>query len=168
VIVALTAFISIALAAAAFESKSWTIVRHYTPTSLRSYVAVPGRERWLMRLNTFSLLGRTLGRTPWTCARCQSTQIRVEAQREYSRLRQAQPVRLLRDKRRVNKIFFAVATVGVGGGAYLLRDDIRHWYHAAVRSGRVVSTLYVCIQEYTSPKPRSKVLQLTITATEQH
>lgn len=139
--------------------------RHCTSILFLSSCRSDRSKHGLMRLNTFSLLGRTVERTPWTCARCRSTQIRVEAQREYSRLRQAQPVRLVRDQRRVNKIFLAVATLGVGGGAYLLRDDIRHWYHAAARSGRVVSTLYVCIQEYILPHPCSPVAQLTITVT---
>lgn len=161
------ASISVELDPGALGVKHLIILRHCTSTFSLSSCRSDRSKHGLMRLNTFSLLGRSVERTPWTCARCRSTQIRVEAHREYSRLRQAQPVRLVRDQRRVNKIFLAVATLGVGGGAYLLRDDIRHWYHAAARSGRVVSTLYVCIQEYVLPHPCSQGPQLTITVTEQ-
>lgn len=104
-----------------------------------------------MRLNNFSLYGRQLKAPsqsqPWICSDCVSSPIRAEARRGYSRLRQAKAARL-GGSRQVNKIFLAVATVGIAGSAYLLRDDIRHWYIAAQRSGRVVSTLYVNIQEY--------------------
>lgn len=78
---------------------------------------------------------------------CVSSPIKAEARREYSRIRQPRTIRVLGASKQVNKIFLAVATVGVAGSAYLLRDEIQHWYVAAQRSGRVVSTLYVCIQE---------------------
>jgi len=99
-----------------------------------------------MRLNTFSMLGR-IPSQPWTCLKCTNSELRTEARRTYSRSRQARPIRLVRGAKRVNRIYLAVAAVGITGSAYLLRDDLRHWYKAAARTGRVVSTLYLCIQE---------------------
>lgn len=124
------------------------------PESLSSYLLTsPGHctyaavaHAWPMRPNAFSLLGRA--RTSWTCSDCASPQFRAQAVRNYARTRQTRPVRISRGNKKVNRIYLAVATVGFGGGAYLLRDDLRHWWEAAARSGRVVSTLYVCIQEY--------------------
>lgn len=57
-------------------------------------------------------------------------------------------MRIVKDRKKVNRIFLAVAAISVTGGAYLLRDDLRHWYRAAVRTSRVVAALYVNIQEY--------------------
>ena len=41
----------------------------------------------------------------------------------------------------------AAGTGGAGAGAFLFADDAKHYYQAAERSGRVVSTLYACINE---------------------
>lgn len=106
-----------------------------------------------MRLNTFSRLGQissvaSIPTRSWACPRCNLSQLRVDAKREYSRLRKPTNVRIVKDRKRVNRIFYAIAFVSLAGGGYLLRDDIRHWNRAAVRTFRVVAALYVNIQEY--------------------
>lgn len=46
-------------------------------------------------------------------------------------------------------VTYAAAGVGtVGAGALFFTDEIKHGYAAAERTGRVVSTLAVCINEY--------------------
>ncbi|KAK5104051.1 hypothetical protein LTS08_001935 [Lithohypha guttulata] len=103
-----------------------------------------------MRLNILSQLGRNstfVPRQPWT-GKYTTSRIRYEARRAYSRSRQPQPIRIVKGRRQVNAIFVTIAAVGLGVSGYLLRDELSHWYRAAVRTGRVVSTLYVCIQDY--------------------
>ena len=109
-----------------------------------------------MRHNVFSLYGRSrhsFGTASnlhcWSRQSEVSSIIRTEARRAYSRQRPGpiHKVRLSLARKQVNRIFLAVFTIGLGGSAYLLRDDLKHWWIAAVRSGRVVRTLYVNIQE---------------------
>ena len=64
---------------------------------------------------------------------------------------------------RQRKVLIAAGTgsAGVGAGAFLLADDARHYYQAVERSGRVVSTLYACINEYADLFHTQKMLKLT-------
>lgn len=104
-----------------------------------------------MKASRFNVLPgpwRPSARASWTCPQCRSSPIQTEARRCYSRSRQPRPIRLIRNTKSVNRIYLAVAGLGVAGSSYLLRDDIKHWYNAVARSGRVVSTLYVNIQEW--------------------
>ena len=52
--------------------------------------------------------------------------------------------------RRKRNLAFA-ATGSVAFGTLLVSTDPRHYYEAAERSGRVVTTLYACINEYDTP-----------------
>ena len=48
----------------------------------------------------------------------------------------------------------------VGAGAVAVSDEARHLYNAAQRSGRVVTTLYLCMQEYVHVQSHA-TLQMT-------
>lgn len=48
---------------------------------------------------------------------------------------------------RGNKVIMASAVGGVAATGLAFTDDIRHAYEAVERTGRVVSTLFVCINE---------------------
>lgn len=90
-----------------------------------------------MRTTMKALFGRSL----WT-PRYQSKII--QQTRSFAEFKN---VKLVKDRRNTNRIFVTIASITVAGGAYLLRDDIRHAYFAAVRSGRVAKTLFVNINE---------------------
>lgn len=62
--------------------------------------------------------------------------------RSYSQQTQA------RTPPRRNRVLLAAATGTLGIGALAFTDDIKHSYKAAERTGRVVSTLAVCINDY--------------------
>ncbi|KAF7946718.1 hypothetical protein EAE96_009704 [Botrytis aclada] len=49
---------------------------------------------------------------------------------------------------RGNKVIMASAVGGVAATGLAFTDDIRHAYEAVERTGRVVSTLFVCINDY--------------------
>ncbi|KIX08141.1 uncharacterized protein Z518_02797 [Rhinocladiella mackenziei CBS 650.93] len=90
-----------------------------------------------MRLNSGALFR---SRATRTCARCKGTQ---SARRGYSVSRRS--VRVIRPRKAV---YWAAAGGSVGGTLLFFGDDIRHGWQAAERTGRVVSTLAVCINDY--------------------
>ncbi|EXJ58559.1 Atypical/ABC1/ABC1-B protein kinase [Cladophialophora yegresii CBS 114405] len=86
------------------------------------------------------------GRVSWTCARCRSL---PQTPIHKSRRRFASyhgPVRVVRPRQAV---YWAAAGGGVAGaGVLAFGDNIKHGWLAAERTGRVVSTLVVCINDY--------------------
>lgn len=52
--------------------------------------------------------------------------------------------------RRNRRVILAAAGGSLGIGALAFTDDIKHTYKAAERTGRVVSTLALCINEYAN------------------
>jgi hypothetical protein len=95
----------------------------------------------LMRLDR-SLF--TAGRATWTCARCKTSQSRLDdLRREFSSYRR--PIQVVRPRKAV---YWAAAGGALGGSLLFFTEDIKHGWHAAARTGRVVTTLAVCINEY--------------------
>ncbi|KAJ9270932.1 hypothetical protein DTO212C5_2877 [Paecilomyces variotii] len=90
-------------------------------------------------------------RAPWTCRRCLQ-QRTVTFSRSYStRLSEGiNDAGRRSDSKRSRKtvIKFAAAGGALGAGALAFSDDIKHGYAAAERSGRVVSALAICINDY--------------------
>lgn len=64
-------------------------------------------------------------------------------------------------------LYIAGGLLILGGGAVSVSDEARHLYRAAQRSGRVVSTLYLCMQEYAHMLELIETYMLTIPATGQ-
>ncbi|KAI9798307.1 MAG: hypothetical protein M1833_004879 [Piccolia ochrophora] len=84
--------------------------------------------------------------TPWTCSQCLRKQQRSIARPNASYVT---VVRQPPARRPRGKIGWIAATAGtLGAGAYFLSDDVKHIYSAAERTGRVVETLFVCINDY--------------------
>ena len=52
-------------------------------------------------------------------------------------------------------VYWAAAGGSLGGSIMFFGDDIRHGWLAAERTGRVVTTLALCINEYESPTAHS-------------
>lgn len=86
----------------------------------------------------------------WTCSRCllqsqtarASRQVRELASRNYSYGQgQARP-------KRKGRVLMAAAGAGIGASTLAFTDDIRHSYETVERTGRVVSTLAVSINDY--------------------
>ncbi|RDL38064.1 Protein kinase-like (PK-like) [Venustampulla echinocandica] len=95
-----------------------------------------------------SAFARSLS-TPWTCSRC-SLQIRggVKQSRGYSTKTGYTYPDSARPKRK-RRVIAITATVGVlGATALAFGDEVKHAYKAAERTGRVASTLAVCINDY--------------------
>lgn len=84
--------------------------------------------------------------TPWTCQNCtRQTTRRIPS--PLQSLRFSTKAKVPKPKRRRNLVL-AAAGGATGIGALAFTDDIRHSYQAVERTGRVVGTLAVCINEY--------------------
>ena len=108
-------------------------------------------------------LFRSLARSPvsWTCRKC-LLQMRLRkfiAPRQGFRSTQNTP----RASRSGGKILFAASggTAAIGAGILSIGDDAKHFYTAAERTGRVMTTLAICINEYETSRHSSNEL-LTI------
>jgi aarF domain-containing kinase len=90
--------------------------------------------------------GLGLGGNSWTCRKCLAqTQIIPRTQgRGYGTKRNAY-TNYARPRRRV--LLAAAGGFAAAGTGIAFTDDIRHGYEAVERTGRVVSTLGVCINE---------------------
>jgi aarF domain-containing kinase len=83
---------------------------------------------------------------PWTCTRClhqaQGGLRTLKQVKEYS----TRTKRIPRPKRR-GRVLLAATGGALGLGAISFTDDVKHAYEAVERTGRVVSTLALCINE---------------------
>lgn len=86
---------------------------------------------------------------PWTCQSCCSRQALRQVWRPRQPLRFSSKAELPRSKNK-RKVILAAAGGATGVGAFAFTDDVRHSYQAVERTGRVVGTLAVCINEYAS------------------
>lgn len=94
-------------------------------------------------------LATTLARAgPWTCRSClQQAQGGIRGGRQiksFATRAEETP------KRRRGRVVVAVTAAAVGVAAIAFKDDAKHAYRGAERSGRVLGTLALCINEYGS------------------
>ena len=91
-------------------------------------------------------LGRT---TAWTCRKCTvQAQTRFRAKKQLNGFA-TRAKRIPRPKKRTGIILTASGgTLGLAAVGFT--DDVKHAYEAAERTGRVVSALFVNINEYGS------------------
>lgn len=83
---------------------------------------------------------------PWTCTRC--LQQASKSSKRYSTGGTGSNYGYAKPKRRRRVVAIAATgTVGLGATVLAFGDDAKHAYKAAERTGRVVSTLAVCINE---------------------
>lgn len=81
---------------------------------------------------------------PWTCRRCLQQSRRVAGPlRQYSTKSRSIPI----PKKR-GRILLAATTGTLGVTALAFGDDVKHTYKAVERTGRVLGTLAVCINDY--------------------
>ena len=81
----------------------------------------------------------------WTCRQCLQSQRRQVSSRSST---YAPPSRRAPRRRpRIGVVVLAAAGGSFGVGALAFTDDVKHAYAAVQRTGRVVSTLAVCINE---------------------
>jgi aarF domain-containing kinase len=84
---------------------------------------------------------------PWTCTRClhqaQGGLRTLKQVKEYS----TRTNKIPRPRRR-GRVLLAATGGALGLGAISFTDDVKHAYEAVERTGRVVSTLALCINEY--------------------
>ena len=81
--------------------------------------------------------------SPWTCRRCLQRAQRVASPlRQYSTKSRSIPI----PKKR-GRILLAATTATLGVTALEFGDDVKHTYKAVERTGRVLGTLAVCINE---------------------
>ena len=91
--------------------------------------------------------------TSWTCGRCltqlQGTGARARQIRGFAERRNAKGNGngYSKKPRRNGRVVLAAAGGAVGVTAVAFADDVKHAYGAIERSGRVASTLAVCINE---------------------
>lgn len=102
-----------------------------------------------MRATLLSALTRPSPK-PWTCTRCLQQANRSSKRYSTSGGGQnygyAKPI--VKPRRRRVVAIAATGTVGLGATVLVFGDDVKHAYKAAERTGRVVSTLAVCINDY--------------------
>lgn len=87
------------------------------------------------------------GRAAWTCSRCKTVKppLLDSTPRAYtSSPHAARSVRIIRPRKAV---YWAAAGGSLGGSLLFFGDDLKHGWQAAERTGRVVSTLAVNINE---------------------
>ena len=104
-----------------------------------------------------SMLGRSgsivsrANLAPWTCRQCSAQKSKgVEVARGYGtngRTYGKSSGSSQSGKRKNGRIILAAAGGAVGISTIAFGDDIKHAYKATERSGRVASTLAVCINE---------------------
>ncbi|OAP60848.1 hypothetical protein AYL99_05850 [Fonsecaea erecta] len=103
--------------------------------------ATVGRVRLEGKTTPFAFLR---GRATWTCPRCKNLQNPFDKPRRgFTSSRR--PVRVVRPRQAV---YWAAAGGSAGASLLLFGDDIKHGWLAAERTGRVVTTLAVCINDY--------------------
>lgn len=91
---------------------------------------------------------------PWTCRSC-TRQAQRQIPKPGKNLRNYTAVKRLPRLRKRRNVALAVAGSTAVVGAFTFTDDIKHAYKAVERTGRVVGTLAVCINEWV-PKPEQK------------
>jgi aarF domain-containing kinase len=100
----------------------------------------------MKRFSFNSLFARSAKAAPWTCKQdIQKSQWRIQTPQQafrYSTRSKAAPG--FRSKK---AIVLLAATGSAGVGALAFTDDLKHGYQAVERTGRVVSTLFICINE---------------------
>lgn len=94
--------------------------------------------------NVAAALGRS---SPWTCRQCMhharvGSKVLRQA-RHYS----SRTIEMPRPKR-VGWVFLAATGTALGVGAIVFTDEVKHAYLGVQRSGRVMGTLAVCINDY--------------------
>lgn len=103
-----------------------------------------------LNLATALGVGKT-GLSGWTCRRCTlqaQGQLKIARQiKGYATKAHKAP----KPKKRTG-VILAAAGGALGVTAVTFTDDIKHTYKAVERSGRVASTLAVCINEYVCQK----------------
>ncbi|KAI0479895.1 ABC1-domain-containing protein [Xylaria cf. heliscus] len=114
-----------------------------------------------MKPLSFSSLSRLASNTPWTCTSCRSqllrhTRLQRPSSQRYSTGPSGSSRRGPRTRARV-AVLTATATGATGAGVLAFTDDIKYGYDVTERTGRVASTLALCINDYrTSLNSREK------------
>lgn len=91
------------------------------------------------------------GLSSWTCRQCLSqtkaTRIAGQVRGYGARNGSSNAYGYGARPRRKGRVLAAAAAGGVGASVLAFGDDVKHAYEAVERTGRVVSTLAVCINE---------------------
>ena len=127
------------------SSTTWNNSRPSGPAGRLRFPRQWRQTEHKMRTGRSSL--RAAGPATWICRRCSRTSISVaSSQRASLSSKHARIGRKVTGKRTTALI----AASGLSAGTLAFSEDIKHGYAAAERSGRVVSTLFICINEYAS------------------
>ena len=95
-------------------------------------------------MRAFKSVGLFASNVPWTCRRCLQKQ-KKNISNEVSSVKRI--IRGQGRKRKKGPVVLTAATGTLGAGALFFTDDMKHYYAASERTGRVVSTLALCINE---------------------
>ncbi|KAH8160499.1 hypothetical protein CIB48_g7750 [Xylaria polymorpha] len=109
-----------------------------------------------MKLVSFASLNRLASNTPWTCANCRTQLLRhTKFQRPSSQRYSSGPSGSSRRSPRRARIsvLTATATGATGAGVLAFTDDIKYGYDVSERTGRVATTLALCINEEKTDDP---------------
>ncbi|TRX93462.1 hypothetical protein FHL15_005737 [Xylaria flabelliformis] len=114
-----------------------------------------------MKPLSFASLSRLASNTPWTCTSCRTQLLRhTKLQRPSSQRYSTGPSGSSRRGQRTRAravVLTATATGATGAGVLAFTDDIKYGYDVTERTGRVATTLALCINDYrTSLNSREK------------
>ncbi|KAI1737952.1 ABC1-domain-containing protein [Xylaria scruposa] len=114
-----------------------------------------------MKPLSFASLSRLASNTPWTCTSCRTQLLRhTKFQRPSSHRYSTGPSGSSRHGPRTRArvvVLTATATGATGAGVLAFTDDIKYGYDVTERTGRVATTLALCINDYrTSLNSREK------------
>ncbi|KAF2184443.1 ABC1-domain-containing protein [Zopfia rhizophila CBS 207.26] len=105
-------------------------------------------------MSGFNFFSPFLRRTvPWTCRAC----LRRQALRpQRNTFATKQNTKTVPKSRRRRRILLASGGLGITSAAVALNEDAKHAFTAAQRSSRVVSTLFICINDYRTTLKRDE------------
>lgn len=104
---------------------------------------IPNYERIMSGLSFFpSIIRRSI---PWTCRACLRRQALPQQRRTFATKPPTHPT--TQNKRR-RRILLASSGLGFTAAAITFNEDAKHAYTAVQRSSRVVTTLFININEY--------------------
>ncbi|KAI8946752.1 ABC1-domain-containing protein [Xylaria longipes] len=104
-----------------------------------------------MKPLSFASLSRLASNTPWTCTTCRTQLLRhTKFQRPSSQRYSTGPSGSSRrgPRRARVAVLTATATGATGAGVLAFTDDIKYGYDVTERTGRVATTLALCINDY--------------------
>src|SRR6266480_8021680 len=89
---------------------------------------------------------------PWTCRSCRQQSAHSQTPIALRRTLRTRPASIAPKAKRRRRVLLATTgfTAAVGAGVIAVSDEAKHYAAAVQRTGRVVTTLAICVNEFVS------------------